>query len=97
MSDDRLTVGRPLLSRGFLCAMAGVAVTVLAWFGPWTWPAWPGLVVVDLVFAPPRSLADLPFTGRAVAVFLLLAINVAAWGALVAAVWKWSDGGPRDG
>ncbi len=70
------------ISRGFASALAGVAITILAWFGPWSWPAWPALAVLRAAFPAERSFASLPFGARATIVVLVIAANVAAWGAL---------------
>ena len=67
--------------------MAGIAITVLAWFGPWAWPAWPALVLLDLAFSPPRSLASLPFGIRSAVVVVLMGINVGFWGVICALAW----------
>ncbi|MGK2858845.1 MAG: hypothetical protein ACSLFQ_16730 [Thermoanaerobaculia bacterium] len=67
-------------SRGFASALAGVAMTIFAWIGPWSWPAWPALAVLRLAFPPERSFAALPFGARATIVALMIALNVAVWG-----------------
>lgn len=69
-----------LPSRGFWCALAGVAVTMLAWIGPWSWPAWPALGLLHVAFPPERSFAALPFGVRAAIVVVVIAVNVAVWG-----------------
>jgi len=69
------------ISRGFASALAGVAMTILAWFGPWSWPAWPALAAMRVAFPPERSFAAMPFGARSAVVVLLVALNVAAWGA----------------
>ena len=38
------------VSRGFAAAIAGLGVTLLAWSGPWEWPAWPAFTVLHVVF-----------------------------------------------
>ena len=70
------------LSRGFICALAGVAMTILSWFGPWSWPAWPALAVLRVAFPPERSFPALPFEVRATIVVVVVGVNVAVWGAL---------------
>jgi hypothetical protein len=68
------------MSRGFVAALAGLAVTVVAWIGPWSWPAWPAFAVLNLVFG--NRFARLPYAGRAVAIVVLIAVNVAFWAAI---------------
>jgi len=70
------------MSRGFVCTLFGVAVTVAAWFSPWSWPAWPALVVLDLFSRVPLTYAE-----RAAMVVALIAINVAAWALAARGVW----------
>ncbi len=70
------------VSRGFACSLAGLAITILAWYGPWLWPAWPALAIVDVVFTPKRSFAALPFDVRAGIIVALITVNVAAWGGI---------------
>ena len=70
------------MSKGFVSALAGIGFTLLGWYGPWEWPSWPGIVVFDLLVAPTNALAEGPTLLRAAIVFLLIAINVAAWAML---------------
>jgi hypothetical protein len=79
------------LSRGLLCALFGVAMTVFSWFSPWSWPAWPALGAMAVVFGTHRRFADLPFAVRGGFVVLLIAINVAAWAGAAMLVW-WAAG-----
>ena len=67
------------MSRGFLSALAGIAMTIFSWYGPWEWPAWPAFAVIDLVFGTGAWYQDLSFGARAVVIVILIAINVAAW------------------
>lgn len=71
------------LSRGFICALAGVAITIFAWFSPWLWPAWPAFTVLEIAFSPERPFSALDPLGRGAVVILLIVINVAAWAAIV--------------
>ena len=53
-------------SAGFVAAIAGVAMTIFAWYGPWEWPAWPAFAVQQLVFGKAGAdYSELPFAGRA--------------------------------
>jgi hypothetical protein len=79
------------LSRGFLCAVIGVVMTIFSWYGPWSWPAWPALGVMALVFGTHTSFADLPYAVRGAFMVLLIAVNIAAWAALVQLLWWVSD------
>jgi hypothetical protein len=65
------------VSRHFLCALAGVAMTLLAWYGPWEWPAAPALVVMERGFG--AAFAELEYRERAAAIVLLIAVNVGTW------------------
>ncbi len=71
------------MSRGFLSALAGIAMTLLAWYGPWAWPAWPAFTVIDLAFGTNTAFAELPFATRAATITLLIIVNVAFWGVVV--------------
>jgi hypothetical protein len=70
------------VSRGFLSSLLGIGCTLLAWFGPWEWPAWPAFAVIHLLFGTHSTFADLPYGARAVAVTGLIVVNVAVWGAV---------------
>jgi hypothetical protein len=75
------------LSRGFLSALAGVAMTLFAWYGPWAWPAWPAFAVIDLVFGH-GGFADLPYATRSAVVVGLIIVNVSVWGVVAyGAMW----------
>lgn len=64
------------VSRGFLAALGGVAITIFAWFSSAIWPAWPALAALHFVgdFLDPSSQI------REAVVVFLIALNVAAWG-----------------
>jgi hypothetical protein len=67
------------MSKGFLSALAGIAMTLLGRYGPWDWPLWPGIVVFDAFVAPANVMAEGANSVRAAIVVLLFAVNVAAW------------------
>ena len=66
------------MSRGFLCALAGLAITLFAWFTPWKWPAYPALVALSFLKTTGTTQA-----ARDVVIVVLIAINTAVWGAIV--------------
>ena len=70
---------RSLTSPGFLRAVFGILVTVLAWFGPWLWPALPAAAVLAVAFSPARPFVALSYDARSVVVVILFAFNVACW------------------
>lgn len=67
------------MSRGFICATFGVAMTLFSWFSPWAWPAWPALTIMRLLVGTQTSFADLSYAVRGAVVVLLMVVNVAAW------------------
>ncbi|MEA2163050.1 MAG: hypothetical protein QOK37_1177 [Thermoanaerobaculia bacterium] len=73
-----------MFSRGFIAALAGIAMTLLAWFGPWAWPGWPAGVALDLL----ASFPDLSQAAKASIVVLLIIINVGTWALLVRAAMQ---------
>jgi len=77
------------LSRGFACAIFGVAMTLFSWFAPWAWPAWPALTTMRILVGTQTSFADLPYAERGAIIVLLIAINIAFWAAGAWLVW-WS-------
>jgi hypothetical protein len=87
------------LSRDFVSLLIGCAVTVLAWFGPWSWPAAPAFLVLNRFFG--GNYADFPTPQRALVVALLITVNSFSWGvvafALLSAVKKLtSKKAPKD-
>lgn len=70
------------VSRGFVAALGGVAMTLLAWFGSWSWPGWPASLALDLLgrFA---SFPELPHVEKGAIVVLLIMINVGVWAAVI--------------
>jgi hypothetical protein len=68
-----------LVSRGFVCALFGIAITVVAWFAPWEWPAWPALAIIAVINRAGLPFAALPYPIRAAVIVAMFAANVAAW------------------
>ena len=68
------------MSRGFVSALIGLAITIFSWFSPWEWPAWPALTLLS--FAPRPGT----YFGRALFVTLLIALNTAFWSAVAYAI-----------
>ena len=71
------------MSRGFIAALAGIAMTLFAWYGPWAWPAWPAFTTIDVLFGSNTAFAELPCAVRAVTITMLIIVNVTFWGAVV--------------
>jgi len=71
------------MSRGFLAALAGIAMTIFAWYGPWEWPAWPAFTLIDIVFGSNTAFAELPFATRAATITMLIVANTTFWGVVV--------------
>jgi len=68
------------MSRGFACTLAGIAVSIFAWFSPWLWPGLPAVAVMQLV----TRYTDIDEQRYRSLIFItLLVLNVATW-ALVA-------------
>src|SRR5438093_12408866 len=72
----------PRMSRGFICATFGVAMTLFSWFSPWAWPAWPALTTMRLLVGTQTSFADLSYAVRGAVVVLLIIVNVGVWAAI---------------
>jgi len=75
------------MSRGFFCAIFGVAMTLFSWYAPWAWPAWPALTTMRILVGTQTSFADLPYAARGATIVLLIAINVAFWAAAAWFAW----------
>jgi integral membrane sensor domain MASE1 len=77
------SVARPRpMSRGFRCALFGIAMTILARLGPWSWPGWPAVTVLDLVLTHAAPSVVGPVL-KGLGLVALMLVNVASW-ALVA-------------
>lgn len=77
------------MSRGFVCALIGLAMTLFAWYGPWAWPAWPAFSAITLVFGR-SGFAEYPFALRSAIVVLLIVLNVSVWGGIAYAVMRFT-------
>lgn len=73
------------MSRGFISALGGIALTLLAWYAPFLWPAWPAFAAIDLIFGK-SGFADLSYAQRAAAITLLIVINVGFWAVVIRAL-----------
>jgi hypothetical protein len=71
------------VSRGFVVALGGVGMTLLAWFGAWAWPGWPASAAIDLFERSSVSFPDLPRTEQGAFVVLLIIINVGVWAGVI--------------
>ena len=77
------------MSRGFLCTLFGLGMTVFSWLGPWGWPAWPAFGVLYLVFGRTGgSFSELPFAERAAIIVGLIIINSGTWALVAAGIAK---------
>jgi hypothetical protein len=74
----------PRISRGFIAALGGIAMTLLAWFGSWAWPGWPASFALDLL-GRFRDFPELPRIVKASVVVLLIIVNVGVWAGLIRA------------
>ena len=74
-------------SRGFRCSLFGIAMTVLARLGPWSWPGWPAIAVLDFALARAAPSVAGPVMKGAGLVALLM-VNAGFW-ALVAYAALW--------
>src|SRR4051794_12432597 len=75
---SRYTASMLSISRGFIAALGGIAMTLLAWFGSWAWPGWPASVAIDLL-GKWGDFAELPRLEKSAIVVLLIIINVGTW------------------
>ena len=68
------------MSRGFVASLAGLAITIFAWFSPWSWPAWPALALIAVSNTP------VTYAGRATFVVAAIVLNVSVWSVIVYAL-----------
>jgi hypothetical protein len=74
------------MSRGFIASLAGIAMTLFGWYGPWAWPAAPAFAVIRIAFGTDSNFADLPYAEKGAFVVLLILVNVGAWAVLTRAL-----------
>ena len=72
---------RGTTSRGFRCGLFGLAMTVLAWLGPWGWPGWPALTLLDFILARAAPSVAGP-VAKGLGLVILLFVNAGFWGVL---------------
>ena len=76
-----------MISRGFIAALAGIGMTLLAWFGSWAWPGWPASLALDIL-GRFSSFPDLPRGAKVATVVMLIIINVGTWALLFRAAMQ---------
>jgi hypothetical protein len=74
-------IARRKMSRGFRCALFGIAMTVLARIGPWSWPGWPAVTVLDFALASFSPSVVGP-VAKGLGLVVLLIVNVSFWSVL---------------
>jgi hypothetical protein len=70
------------VSLGFRAALAGIAMTLLSWYGPWAWPAWPAFAAIGVLFGH-SGFAELAYGVRSAVVVALIVLNVSTWALVV--------------
>lgn len=78
MFDD--VISRRTMSLGFRCALFGVAMTVLARLGPWSWPGWPARTMLDFMLRFAPSVVS-PLA-KGLGLVVLLVVSVSFWSVL---------------
>ncbi|HUJ12839.1 MAG TPA: hypothetical protein VL284_03530 [Thermoanaerobaculia bacterium] len=72
------------MSRGFACALFGIAMTLFSWVSPWVWPAWPALTIMRAI----PDFAEYSFGVRGAILVALIAVNSAFWALIALGVWR---------
>jgi peptide-methionine (S)-S-oxide reductase len=70
------------MSRGFVSAIVGLAITIFSWFSPWAWPAWPALALISVSNTPAT------FAAKAAFVAASIVLNVTVWGLIAYAALR---------
>jgi len=78
------------MSRGTRCVLFGLAMTALAYVGPWHWPGWPAIALLDFVLARWAPSTVSPVL-RASGTLVLLFVNAGFWALLAWLAWKLRD------
>lgn len=78
------------MSREFRCALAGLGMTLFAWYGPWSWPGWPATTLLDffLAHAAPSVMSPI---AKAFGFVGLIIVNSGFWALITCALvrmWK---------
>lgn len=68
----------PAPRRGYRCALFGLAMTVLARLGPWSWPGWPAVTALDFALAHAAPSVAGPIV-RGVGLVALIVVNAGFW------------------
>lgn len=77
----------PAMSRGARCVAFGLAMTVLARLGPWTWPGWPAVTVLDFALTHAAPSVAGPVV-KGVGLLALIAVNAGFWALLAYAALR---------
>lgn len=78
------------MSRTFKAALIGLTLTVVAELGPWYWPGWPAITVLDFVLAR-TEWSVVPPLWKAIGFVALIVINAGFWGVVAwLGMWGWS-------
>jgi hypothetical protein len=59
-------------------------MTLVAWLGPWRWPGWPALTLLDFILARAAPSVAGP-VAKGLGLVVLLVVNTAFWGVLACA------------
>jgi len=70
------------VSKGFLSALAGLAITILAWTAPLEWPSWPATAGMWILSETGFDFADQEPVRKSILIVLLIALNVGSWGVI---------------
>lgn len=73
------------MSRAEKCVAFGVAMTVLARLGPWSWPGWPAITLLDFTLARYAPSVASPLE-QALGTVVLLIVNAGFWAVIAWAV-----------
>ena len=74
---ESATLARPM-SRGFRCFLFGIAMTIFARLGPWSWPGWPAITALDFVLARAAPSVVGPIT-KSFGLVALMLVNSGFW------------------